>query len=135
MAAGFTPPPAHAQVRDLLSLAQGADAVPCGMEDDTLDLLRDRLADMPNLSTRRMFGGICVMSRGHMVAGVSANGDLMVRVGKPNMESALKLDGVEPMTMGARTMGGFVDVDHGDETALDGALELARAFVSALPAK
>jgi TfoX N-terminal domain len=84
----------------------------------------------------RMFGGLCFMLNGNMVAGVSKRG-LLVRVGKDRQREALARPGAKPMDMTGRPMPGWVFVDpppRGDETLRDW-LALAVAFVRTLPTK
>lgn len=83
-----------------------------------------------------MFGGLCFMLDGNMVAGASRRG-LLVRVGKDRHATALSRPDAKPMEMSGRMMAGYVLVDPAprDEHGLRGWLELAIAFVSDLPPK
>ena len=84
----------------------------------------------------RMFGGLCFMLNGNMVAGTSKRG-LLVRVGKEQHADALARPGAKPMEMAGRPMAGhiFVDPAPRDERTLRDWLELAVAFVETLPPK
>ena len=84
----------------------------------------------------RMFGGLCFMLNGNMVAGTSKRG-LLVRVGKDRHSNALARPGAKPMEMAGRSMDGYIFVDPAprDERALRDWLELAVAFVKTLPPK
>jgi TfoX/Sxy family transcriptional regulator of competence genes len=53
-------------------------------------LIREELGDRA-VAERKMFGGLCLMVNGHMMAGVHAGG-AMVRVGKPNEDAAYAID-------------------------------------------
>ena len=104
--------------------------------------LSDRIRALPSphltVTERKMFGGRCFMLDGNMLVGPMKDGSLLVRVGKERYDEALALPGARPMTMGARTMSGFIevtgDVLEDDEVLLDW-IELARSFVTTLPAK
>lgn len=100
------------------------------------ELLRDDLAGQP-MRERPMFGGLCFLLDGNMVAGVLAAG-AMIRVGAANEPAALALPGVRPMRHGGRPMTGFVLVDA-ETLADDGArarlLDLALGCVRGLPPK
>ena len=104
--------------------------------------LSDRIRTLldPRLATteQKMFGGRCFMLNGNMLVGPMKDGGLLVRVGKEGYEAALALPGARPMTMGSKTMSGFVEVSgdvlEDDEVLLDW-IELARSFVETLPAK
>ena len=75
----------------------------------------------PDVTERRMFGGLAVMVAGNMVCGIMGE-DLMVRVGRDAYDATLALPHARPMDMGGRTMRGFVVVD-GEGVAEDDALE------------
>jgi len=101
--------------------------------------LADRVRDMlpPNAMVRekRMFGGIAFMLNGNMLVCPVKDGSMMVRVGKDGMTEALE-HGAEQMTMGERTMAGFVIVTGDmveDEDSLAAWIERARRFVETLP--
>lgn len=84
-----------------------------------------------------MFGGICFMHDGHMLCGVHKAGALY-RVGKARHNKALQLEGVGPMTMTGRSMGGLVDVEPAAmavDTLRVKLLKFALDFTASLPAK
>ncbi len=103
--------------------------------------LANRIRDLlPNAAIReqKMFGGIAFMLEGNMLVGPMKDGSLLVRVGKEGMDKALALPGAGIMTMGSKTMTGFVVVS-GDAIEEDFALgewiDRAHAFVKTLPPK
>ena len=106
--------------------------------EELSDRIRAHLGLHPGITERKMFGGRCFMLAGNMLVCPMKDGGLLVRAGKDGYEDALALPGARPMTMGARTMAGFVevtgDVLEDDEVLLDW-IELARSFVETLPAK
>jgi TfoX/Sxy family transcriptional regulator of competence genes len=103
--------------------------------------LADRLlratAHMPEITTRKMFGGFAVMWRGNMLAGVIGD-DLMVRIGADAYEDALDQPGAATMEFTGKPMKGMVTVlaDHvsSEEDVADW-VERAVTFVETLPAK
>lgn len=105
------------------------------MTDDLLDRVR---AEMPRRGVReqKMFGGVCFMLDGNMVAGVSPRA-LLLRVGKEGHAAALARGSAKSL-MAAREMKGYVVVDP---AALEGRanlrswLDLAFTYVRTLPAK
>lgn len=100
-------------------------------------LLRAELADAPALTEVKMFGGLCLMSRGNMVCGVHKGGG-MFRVGKEREEQALAVPGARPMTFTGRAMPGMVECDAGvlrDEDRRGALAALALAHAAGLPAK
>ncbi|MFV0515650.1 MAG: TfoX/Sxy family protein [Jhaorihella sp.] len=100
------------------------------------ETMRADLGAAPGLSEMKMFGGLCFLLHGNMVCGVMRDA-AMYRPGKAARPEALALPGVEPMEMGGRRMGGFVQV-AGDAlaTATRARLtELSLAHAASLPPK
>lgn len=106
--------------------------------EELSDRIRQHLGPHPAVSEQKMFGGRCFMLSGNMLVCPMKDGGLLVRVGKDGYDAALTMPGAGPMTMGARTMSGFVEVSgdvlEDDEVLLDW-IELARGFVDTLPPK
>lgn len=106
-------------------------------DEGLAEQMREDLGDLPGAQEKKMFGGLCFMSRGNMVCGVHRNG-AMYRVGKAHYDAALALPGVRPMAFTGREMKGFVEAD--DEVLADDTLRLqliamARDFAATLPPK
>ena len=100
-------------------------------------LLTTDLAALDQLETRRMFGGLCWMWRGHLLCGADQQG-VLLRLGKGLDAGALTAPGVDPMMMGHRPMQGWVRLSTAaaqDATLRRHLLALAQAFVAGLPAK
>lgn len=101
------------------------------------EVLRDALADVPDITERPMFGGLCFLMRGNMLCGVHSGG-AMFRVGKEHEAEALAIAGARPLGFTGRRMGGMVEVTDdamGDARAVGRWLGLALSFVGALPPK
>lgn len=95
----------------------------------------DRLAGVPGVTGKQMFGRFVFLVDGHLTVGVTG-ADLMVRVGRDDAEAALSRPGVRPSDMGGRRMAGWVVVDGSgltDDHTLDGWISQARAYVATLP--
>jgi TfoX/Sxy family transcriptional regulator of competence genes len=105
-------------------------------DGDLAGRVRAALAATSAVREVRMFGGLCFMLNGNMVAGASKRG-LLLRVGKEQHDAALARPGAAPMAMSGRPMAGYIIVDPppADEHALREWLDLAVAFVGTLPAK
>ena len=103
------------------------------------EVLREDLSDEDGITERKMFGGLCLMKNGHMIAGVHGAGGMMFRVGKPHEAEAMAIDGAGPMEMTGRRMGGFVDVVDPEALADDKRrrrwLHLALDHAATLPPK
>ncbi|MEG3616568.1 MULTISPECIES: TfoX/Sxy family protein [Isoptericola] len=105
-------------------------------DEELADRVRESLSPRDGLTERKMFGGIAFMLSGNMAAGVLRD-ELMVRVGPDGYDAALA-DGAAPMTMGERTMGGFVTVGAdqvADPATLDAWVARGADHAAALPPK
>lgn len=71
---------------------------------------RERLAPLPDVSERRMFGGWALMVDGNLCVGVVGD-ELLARVGKEAAAEALARPGARPFDMTGRPMAGWVCVD------------------------
>lgn len=107
------------------------------MEDGT-ERLRGFLNDDPNISEKKMFGGVAFMLNGNMLCGYTSKGQLMVRVGKELEAEARLLPGARDMDFAGRKMGGMLFVDN-DALESDAVLlqwiAIATRFVGSLPPK
>ena len=86
---------------------------------------------------KKMFGGVCFMIRGNMLAGTSKRG-LLVRTGKAAHADALKRPGAATFDMRGKPIAGYVIVDDAalaGDAALRGWIDLALAHAATLPAK
>lgn len=106
--------------------------------DELADRVRDHLGHRPGITERKMFGDRAFMLHGNMVVAIMSDGALLARVGKDGYDAALSEPGASAMTMGTRTMGGFVSVDGDvleDDDTLAQWLDRCRAFAASLPSK
>ena len=106
-------------------------------DEELAHRIRTALADRPNLTERKMFGGIGFMLSGNMAAGVIRD-DLIVRLGPEERERALDEPGVHMAELSGRPMTGFLLVGP-EATATDEGLQAwvdrAAAFAESLPPK
>ena len=106
-------------------------------DEGLAQLMRDELGDDPDITEKRMFGGLCFLWRGHMLCGVHPRG-AMFRVGKDREAQALDVAGAGPMLFTGRPMGGMIDVDAqalADDARRAAWMALARAHAQSLPPK
>ena len=99
--------------------------------------VREQLGHRPDLTERRMFGGIAFMTSGNMLVGVIGD-DLICRVGAEAMDDALAQPGARVFDMTGRVMSGWVLVGGEAVTEDDGLAEWidrASRFVETLPPK
>ena len=106
------------------------------LDEDLAERVRVALAGTGAVREVRMFGGLCFMLNGNMVAGTSKRG-LLVRVGKDQQSLVLARPGAKPMEMKGRPMEGYIFVDPPprDARSLQDWLAPAVAFVQTLPPK
>jgi TfoX/Sxy family transcriptional regulator of competence genes len=88
----------------------------------------------PDVTERRMFGGLAFMVAGNMACGIIGD-DLLVRVTRADYDATLALPHARRMDVGGRPMRGFVVVDaeaiaEDDdlETWVDRGVDVARAL-------
>jgi TfoX/Sxy family transcriptional regulator of competence genes len=103
---------------------------------DLVDRVRAMLAARAP-AERKMFGGVCFMINGNMLAG-TFRGDLLVRVGKDGHAAAMQRPHTRPMEQAGRVAAGYVVVAAegvARDRDLKGWLDTAIAHVETLPAK
>ncbi len=69
--------------------------------------VRETLGENPEITERKMFGGIAFMLSGNMAVGVSKD-DLMVRIDPDDQDDALAEPGVRIFDMTGRPMKGWI---------------------------
>jgi TfoX/Sxy family transcriptional regulator of competence genes len=103
--------------------------------DETLaDRVRRAIGPRPDVTERKMFGGLAFVLGGKMFCGIVEH-DLMVRVGPERYEAALAEAHVRPMDFTGRSMNGYVFVGPGGsrtEKAIEKWVDQGIAFVAAL---
>ena len=105
-------------------------------QGDLVDRVRAMLAERAP-AERKMFGGVCFMINGNMVAG-TFKGDLLVRVGKDGHAAAMQRPHTRPMEQAGRVAAGYVIVAAegvARDRDLRRWLDTAIAHVETLPAK
>ncbi|MET9966533.1 TfoX/Sxy family protein [Streptomyces sp. NPDC006356] len=106
-------------------------------DEGLAERIRDRLGADPEISERRMFGGLAFLCRGNMAVGVTG-GDLMVRVGPDATDAALARPGARIFDMTGRPMRGWVVVDGtavAEDESLAAWVDEGRTFAAGLPPK
>ncbi|MCL8010877.1 TfoX/Sxy family protein [Streptomyces sp. AS02] len=106
-------------------------------DEGLAERIRERLGADPEISEKRMFGGLAFLYRGNMAVGVTGD-DLMVRVGPEATDAALARPGARIFDMTGRPMRGWVVVEGtavAEDKALGTWVEEGRAFAAGLPPK
>jgi TfoX/Sxy family transcriptional regulator of competence genes len=99
--------------------------------------VRETLGEIPEITERKMFGGIAFMLSGNMAVGVSKD-DLMVRIDPDDQDQALAQSGVRVFDMTGRPMKGWILVAPEateDDAALLRWIEAGLDFAGSLPPK
>jgi TfoX/Sxy family transcriptional regulator of competence genes len=107
-------------------------------DDDLVNRVRELLATEHSITEKKMFGGLAFLLNGKMTVSASRNGGLLVRVEPGQTAAYLKLPHVKLMTMGGRTMDGWITVAPGGlrtQRELAGWVEKSLAFARTLPAR
>jgi len=103
-------------------------------DEKLADRIRQAVGPRPDVTEKKMFGGIAFLQDGKMFVGIVKD-DLMVRVGPERYEAALAEAHVRPMDFTGRPMLGYVFVGpSGSRTvkAVERWVERATAFVATL---
>jgi TfoX/Sxy family transcriptional regulator of competence genes len=106
-------------------------------DEELADRVRNLLAPRPEVSERKMFGGIAFMVAGNMACGVLGE-DLIVRLGEDEAEQALAEDGIRPFDFTGRPMKTTVYVEPertADDEGLAEWVEAGAGFAASLPPK
>ncbi len=106
-------------------------------DERVAERVRAVLADMADVSERRMFGGLAFLVRGNMCCGVLGS-DLVVRVGPQGYASALEDAHAREMDFTGRPLKGLVYVDKRgfrSDSSLRTWLNCGIEFARSLPAK
>ena len=100
--------------------------------------IRDGLDGTPDLTEKKMFGGIGWMIGGNMACGCHNDGQMMVRCSKENHEAYAADAGAGALQRGGKGMVGWILVNQ-ETVATDEGLSKwigrGKAFASALPPK
>ncbi len=100
--------------------------------------VRELLAGAPDLSEKRMFGGLAFLVAGNMAVAASGRGGLMVRVDPEQLDAILAAGDAGPVEMRGREMRGWVFVQTNalaSQRELARWLELGIARARSLPGK
>jgi len=106
-------------------------------DEATAGRVRKLLSRRPDVTEKKMMGGLCFMVKGRMCCSVSGRGGLLVRVGAEAQPSVLGEPHVMPMEMGRRMMKGFVRIapeGYQTEAALKTWIKRGLDFVATMPA-
>lgn len=107
-------------------------------DEDLADRLRDLLADEPDLTQQRMFGGLAFLISGNMAVAASGQGGVMVRVDPAASDTIVGRTNARPMEMRGKPMRGWLRVDAPElatKRQLIRWVTLGTTYARSLPAK
>ncbi|MBO0819493.1 MAG: TfoX/Sxy family protein [Nocardiopsaceae bacterium] len=99
--------------------------------------IRDLIGPDPELTEKKMFGGLAFLIRGHMSISASGHGGAFARV-PPDRAEDLLAAGATPMVMGGREKTGWLWIsadELADDDKLLGWVELSIGYARSLPPK
>jgi hypothetical protein len=106
-------------------------------DDQLATRVRELVQGDASMSERKMFGGLCFMSNGHMCFGIVGD-DFMVRVGPEQWEQSLAMPFTREMDFTGRSMRGMVYVASeglGEDGDLRRWIDAGLDYTSSLPPK
>ena len=112
-------------------------AAPMAFDEGLGERVRALFGDAPDVTERRMFGGLAFMVAGNMACGIIGD-DLLVRVGRADYDATLALPHARRMEFTGRPMRGFVVVDAegvAEDDDLEAWVDRGVDVVRALPPK
>ena len=104
-------------------------------DEELADRLRALLSERPDVSEKRMFGGLAFLISGKLAVAASGQGGLMVRVPPDETEALLEKRGVEPFVMRGKPMDGWLRVSedgYHSEVALREWVERSASYAETL---
>ena len=107
-------------------------------DEDFANRIRDLIDGEPNVTEKRMFGGLAFLVGGNMSVAASGQGGLLVRVAPEETEGLVARPHVRPFEMRGREMQGWLRVDaEGVRTKreLEHWVRRGVAYAGSLPAK
>jgi hypothetical protein len=83
-------------------------------DEKLAERIRDLLADEPDLTETKMFGGLAFLIAGNMAVAASGQGGMMVRVDPAEGDELIATTTARPMEMRGRQMSGWLRLDTED---------------------
>ncbi len=111
----------------------------CVAYDEALaQRIRDLAADTPNVTEKKMFGGLAFLVGGNMAIAASGQGGILVRVDPEESSALVATTPAEVMVMRGRPMEGWLRLTAADvrtKQSLASWVERGTKYAASLPAK
>ena len=107
-------------------------------DEKLADRIRELIGDQPDVTEKKMFGGLAFLIRGNMAVAASGQGGALVRVDPDRSESLVTTTNARPMEMRGRQMQGWLRVDPQDvrtKRELAKWVNLGTTYARSLPPK
>ena len=107
-------------------------------DEDLARRVRELLSDEPDITEKRMFGGLAFLAGGNMAVAASGEGGLLVRVDPEQTDALLEEPGAGPFEMRGRPVDGWLRVgaeDVATKRQLAPWVQRGLAYARSLPAK
>ena len=107
-------------------------------DEDLAQRIREMLVDKPDITEKKMFGGLAFLIGGNMAVAASGQGGLLVRVDPTKSDKVVATTTARPMEMRGRAMQGWLRVDADDvrtKRQLAKWVEVGTTYARSLPAK
>lgn len=83
-------------------------------DEELADRIRELLSNEPNVTEKKMFGGLAFLVGGNMAVAASGQGGVLVRADPAESETLVAKTNASPMEMRGRKMKGWLRVDAED---------------------
>jgi TfoX/Sxy family transcriptional regulator of competence genes len=107
-------------------------------DEELAGRIRELLGDRPDLTEKKMFGGLAFLIGGNMAIAASGQGGILVRVDPEQSDELVSTTPAEIMEMRGRSMAGWLRVDTADvadDAALSEWVDRGAGFAASLPPK
>ncbi|MEV0030909.1 TfoX/Sxy family protein [Nocardia sp. NPDC050793] len=107
-------------------------------DEELAERIRDLIEPGPDVTEKKMFGGLAFLIGGNMAVAASRQGGLLVRIDPAEGDALIDGDSVTPMIMGGREMDGWLRVTSAalhDDTTLRQWVDRGVGYARSLPAK
>ena len=107
-------------------------------DEDLAHRIREQLVDAPDITEKKMFGGLAFLIAGNMAVAASGQGGLLVRVDPTKSDKVVATTMARPMEMRGRAMQGWLRVDAEDvrtKRQLAKWVDMGTSYARSLPGK
>ena len=111
---------------------------PMAYDEDLADRIRELMAAAPDVSEKKMFGGLAFLVGGNMAIAASGQGGVLVRCDPAQSDDLVAKTDAHLMEMRGREMQGWLRVDDEHvqtKRGLEKWVKIGTAYARSLPAK